>query len=150
MLERLVESGFPPMELMVTERITEETLLNIFSTANTVSTYVDAARYVGARNRKEAKVTARTLDFLIADLGLKEAMRLRATEVLVRRLAAIHEAEPTGERAVASELQETSWRREMVSKKIRRRMLRSARLSKEVSSLKTRQKPESERVDDRE
>ena len=150
MLARLVESGFPPMELMVAERITEETLLNIFSTANTVSTYVDAARYAEARNRKEARVIARTLDFLIADLGLKKAMRLRAMEVLVRRLAAIHEAEATGEWAVASELEETSWRREMVSQRVRRRMLRSARLSKEVSSLKARHRPEGDRGDDEE
>ena len=138
LMARLAKQDFPPMELMVSERITEETLLNIFSAASTVSTYVDSARYSNIRNRKEARVLARAVDFLIADLGIKQTARLRATEVLIRRLAAIHEAEATGEWAVANELEESSWRREMISEKVRRRMLRSARLNKEVSSLKSR------------
>ena len=140
LMARLEKQGFPPIELMMAERITAETLLNIFSSATTVSAYVDSAHYNGPRNKKEARVLARALDFLIADLGMKEMARLRASEVLIRRLAAIHEAEATGEWSLANELDETSWRREMVSEKVRRRMLRSARLSKDVSSLKTRTK----------
>ena len=130
------------MELMVEERITEETLLNIFSTASTVSGYIEAARYSNARNRKEARAIARTLDFLLADLGLKEVLRIRASEVLIRRLAAINEAERTGDWNVASEVEETTLGREMISQSVRRRMLRSARLAKEVSSLRPRGKTE--------
>ena len=138
LMARLAKEKYPPMELRVSERITEEILLNIFSVANTVSTYVDSARYSVHRNRREARFLGRAIDFLIADLGIKQMTRLRASEVLLRRLAAIHEAEATGDWAVACELEETSWKREMVSDKVRRRMLRSARLSKEVSSLKSR------------
>lgn len=142
LVARLGKRNFPPMELMVDERITEETLLNIFSTASTVSGYVEAARYSNTRNRKEAKTIARTLDFLLADLGLKEVLKIRASEVLIRRLAAIHEAERTGDWNVASEVEETTLGREMISQSIRRRMLRSARLAKEVSSLRPRIKTE--------
>ena len=142
LVARLTKRDFPPMELMVDERITEETLLNIFSTASTVSGYVEAARYSNTRNRKEAKTIARTLDFLLADLGLKEVLKIRASEVLIRRLAAINEAERTGDWNVASEVEETTMGREMISQSVRRRMLRSARLAKEVSSLRPRIKTE--------
>ena len=137
-MARLAKERYPPMELRVTERIGEEILLNFFSIASTVSTYVDSARYSVPRNRREERFLGRAIDFLIADLGIKKMLRLRASEVLLRRLAAIHEAEATGDWAIASELEETSWKRKMVSSKVRRRMLRSARLSKEVSSLKSR------------
>ena len=69
---------------------------------------MDSARYSVPKNKREARFLDSAIDFLIANLVIMQMTRLRASEVLVRRLAAIHEAEPTCDWVIASELEETS------------------------------------------
>jgi hypothetical protein len=54
-----------------------------------VSGYVESLQLKQSRNRKEASMLGRMIDFNLAELGIKKARAVSSTEVAIRRLVAI-------------------------------------------------------------
>jgi hypothetical protein len=65
--------------------------------AQNLSAFVATTRFITRRNKREAQVLARAIDFIVDQLGMAAVSKLDAMEILLRRLAAVLYAEKTGD-----------------------------------------------------
>lgn len=105
----------------------------------TVSGYVNSLSLKQKRNKREAAMLARMLDFNIGELGVKKARQIGSTEIAIRRLVAITYGDQNNDWAVASQIEDGD--SNLLTAKQRRKMLQDAKLAKQFALLDDTEKP---------
>lgn len=129
------------MSLQTTEHIFREILGNALSSGATLSGHVGSINFRSSGSRKEAMSIARSLDFNIADFGVRNTAEMRATEVMARRLSAVaHADQHNNDWEVAQHLEEKA-ADNLAPKSVTRRVQKSEKLVNiSLSSKKVRGK----------
>jgi hypothetical protein len=97
-----------------------------------VSGYVESLQLKQSRNRKEAAMLGRMIDFNPAELGVKKARRLGSTEAATRRLVAITYGEKHSSWDTASHIEDGNF--SLLTNKQERQMLSAAKFAKQVEA----------------
>ena len=100
----------------------------------TVSAWVEARQLGALRNKREAATLGKLLDCIISSIGVLRAKNELAVEVSLRRLTAVLMADKTGNWDAVRQLEEDH--EDLISKSMRRKLHKSAKLRKELASSK--------------
>ena len=125
---------FPVQTLRYEKRVGEKLLRRALECHPTVAAYIGDKVFRQVRNGKESRVIARAVDCMIDDFGVTDVRQSQATEVLMRRLAAIMLADKTGTWDAADEL--VTEDSDLLDESLKKRIHKSAKLSKEFSKKK--------------
>jgi hypothetical protein len=96
------------------------------------SGYVESLQLKQSRNRNEAAMLGRMIDFNLAELGVKKARTLSSTEVAIRRLVAITYGDKHSSWDTASHIEDGNF--SLLTNKQERQMLSAAKLAKQVEA----------------
>ncbi|KAI0556904.1 hypothetical protein FGB62_378g02 [Gracilaria domingensis] len=125
---------FPEQTMLVNSFEGPNMLRETLTNYSTVTASVDSRQLIGSRNKREAITLAKVVHCLISSLGVLRAKDELAVELLMRRLAAVNIADKTNSWDAARELEEDV--DDLLSEAHRRKLHKSAKLRKELSSKK--------------
>ncbi|KAI0560193.1 hypothetical protein FGB62_122g059 [Gracilaria domingensis] len=129
---KFAKRPFPDPTMLVDSFEGPNMLRKALTNYPTVTPSVDSRQLIGSRNKREAVTLAKAVDCLISYLGVLRAKDELAVELLMRRLAAVNIADKTNSWDAARELDEDV--DNLLSKTHRRKLHKSAKLRKELSS----------------
>jgi len=130
--ETFEEVPFKTPQLTVQKREGDGMLRRALENYPSMSAYVDSLQLKQLRNRREAAMLARVIDFSLGELGVSRTRKFSGTEVMIRRIVAISIGDHLNSWEAASQIEEGQ--RSLLTEKQQRKMLGAAKLQRALDS----------------